>query len=148
MDVSPQDHSKYILVEDTPEPTLDDTTPPMEEETTLQAPCKDPQISLHALSGFSVPKTLKLSGCIKHRKVIILIDNDNTHDFIHRRVAKETPCYVHAIPNFQIMIINGSMMNCGGKCKNVKLQIDEYHVKSHMFSIEMGGCDVVLMEEW
>jgi hypothetical protein len=73
---------------------------------------------------------------------------DNTHNFIHRRVAKETHCYVHAIHNFQIMIANGGMMKCGGQCENVKLQMGEYHLKYHMFSIEMGGCDVVLGAEW
>jgi hypothetical protein len=120
----------------------------MDEENTLQAPCKEPQISLHALSSFLAPQTLKLIGYIKHHKVIVLIDSGNTHNFIHRRVAKETHCYVHPIPNFQIMIANGGMMKCGGQCENVKLQMGEYHLKTHMFSIEMGGCDVVLGEEW
>jgi hypothetical protein len=127
---------------------LKDTTPPTQEETTLQAPCEEPQISLHALSIFFAPQTLKLIGYIKNHKVIVLIDNDNTHNFIHRRVVKETHCYVHAIHNFQIMIANGGMMKCGGSCENVKLQMGEYHLKSHMFSIEMGGCDVVLCVKW
>jgi len=30
----------------------------------------------------------------------------------------------------------------------VRLQIGEDHLKSHMFVIEMGGCDVVLSVEW
>jgi hypothetical protein len=30
------------------------------EETTLQAPCEEPQISLHALSSFSAPQTLEV----------------------------------------------------------------------------------------
>jgi hypothetical protein len=28
------------------------------------------------------------------------------------------------------------------------LQIGEYHLKSHMFAIDMGGCDIVLGAEW
>jgi len=36
------------------------------------------------------------------------------------------------------------MMKCGGKCENVKLQMWDYQLKYHMFSIEMGSCDVVL----
>jgi hypothetical protein len=74
MDVSPQEHSEDTSIEDTPEPDLDDATPPMDEENTLQAPCEEPQISLHALSGFLAPQTLKLIGYIKHHKVIVLID--------------------------------------------------------------------------
>jgi hypothetical protein len=42
------------------------------------------------------------------------------------------------------MIANGGSMKCGGHCENVHLQIGDYHLKSHMFSIDMGGCDIVL----
>jgi hypothetical protein len=28
------------------------------------------------------------------------------------------------------------------------LQINDYHLKSHMFSIDMGGCDIVLGVYW
>jgi len=76
--------------------------------------------------------------------VIVLIDSVNTHNFIHRRMAKETHCYVCPISNFQIMIANGGMIKHGGWYENVKLQMDEYHLKTHMFGIEMGGCDVAL----
>jgi hypothetical protein len=39
-------------------------------------------------------------------------------------------------------------MKCGGHCENVCLQIGHYNLKSHMFSIDMGGCDIVLGVEW
>jgi hypothetical protein len=78
MDVSPHDYSEDILIEDTPKPTLEDTTLLMEDESPLQAPCEEPQISLHALSSFLAPQTLKLIGYIKHQKVIVLIDSGNT----------------------------------------------------------------------
>ena len=35
-----------------------------------------------------------------------------------------------------------------GYCENVKLQMGDYHMKTHMFSISMGGCDIVLGVEW
>jgi hypothetical protein len=39
-------------------------------------------------------------------------------------------------------------MKCGGCFENLCLQIGLYHLKSHMFSIEMGSCDSVLGVEW
>jgi hypothetical protein len=39
-------------------------------------------------------------------------------------------------------------MKCGGRCENVCLQIGQYHTKSHMFSIDIGGFDIVLGVEW
>jgi hypothetical protein len=46
------------------------------------------------------------------------------------------------------MIANGGSMKCGGRCENVCLQIGDYNLKSHMFAIDMGGCDIVLGAEW
>jgi hypothetical protein len=46
------------------------------------------------------------------------------------------------------MIANGGSMKCGGRCENVRLQIGQYHMKSHMFVIDMGSCDIALGAEW
>jgi hypothetical protein len=115
-----------------------DITPPSDP------PEVEPVISLNALTGFFAPQTLKLIVYIKHRKVIILVDSGSTHNFIHRHIAQETHFYIHAINNFQIMISSGGSMKCGGRCENVCLQIGDYHLKYHMFAIDMGGCDMVL----
>jgi hypothetical protein len=39
-------------------------------------------------------------------------------------------------------------MECGGSCENLYLQIGQYRMKSHMFAIDMGGCDIVFGVEW
>ena len=39
-------------------------------------------------------------------------------------------------------------MKCEGHCENVKLQMGDYNLKTHMFAINMGGCDIVLGVEW
>jgi hypothetical protein len=39
-------------------------------------------------------------------------------------------------------------MKCGGRCENVKLQMSDYHLKTHMFSIVMVGCDILLGVGW
>jgi hypothetical protein len=46
------------------------------------------------------------------------------------------------------MIANGGSMKCVGHCENVRLQISDYHLKSHTFSIDMGGCVIVLGAKW
>jgi hypothetical protein len=51
------------------------------------------------------------------------------------------------VHNFLIMIANGGMMKCGGRCENIKLQMGDYQLKIHLFSIDMGGCDIVFGAE-
>jgi hypothetical protein len=138
-DVSEEDvEAPLVLV--SPKPT--NITPPSDP------PEVEPVISLNCLTGFFSPQTLKLIGYIKHRKVIIFVNSGSTHNFIHRHIAQETNFYICAVNNFQIMIVNGGSMKCGGRCENVCLQIGEYHLKSHIFSINMGGCDIVLGAKW
>jgi len=108
----------------------------------------EPIISLNALTGFSTPQTLKLIGYIKHQKVIILVESGSTHNFIHCRISQETNFYICVVNNFQILIANSGSMKCGGCCENVCLQIGQYHMKSHIFSLDMGGCNIVLGVDW
>ena len=39
-------------------------------------------------------------------------------------------------------------MKCEVRYENIKLQVGDYHLKTHMFVTNMGGCDIVLGAEW
>jgi hypothetical protein len=80
--------------------------------------------------------------------VVVLIDSGRTHNFIHCKIVEDVNYFVLPISNFQILIANSGTMKCGGRCENFKLQMGDYHLKTHMFSIAMGGCDIVLGVEW
>jgi hypothetical protein len=142
------DISEDISKEDIETPLVFDSLETSDITSPSDPPEVEPVISLNALIGFSAPQTFKLISYIKHQKLIILVDSGSTHNFIHHCIAQETHYYIHAINNFQIMIANGGSMKCGGRCENVRLQIGDYHLKSHMFSIDMGGCDIVLGADW
>lgn len=109
---------------------------------------EEPVISLHALAGISSPQTLKIRGFIKHHPVVVLIDSGSTHNFIHQRVTEAVHCFVRAVSNFQVQIADGGTMKCKRRCENVKLQMGDYQLKTHMFAIHMSECDIVLGAEW
>ena len=92
-------------------PKIIDITPPSDP------PKVEPIISLNALIDFSAPQILKLIGYIKHRKVIILVDSGNTHNFIHRRIAQETRCYIHVVNNLQSWLPMVVLWNVAGAVK-------------------------------
>ena len=80
----------------------------------------------------------------KYLKFVVLVDNGNTHNFSSQCKAKELHCFVHPVNNFQILIANGGLMKCGGHFLNVKLKMGDYHLKIHMFVVDIGGRDIVL----
>lgn len=131
--------------ENAPEESLmeepEEHTIAQEEPETQQ---EEPLISLHPLVGMKSPQTLKIKGYIKHQPVVILTDSGSTHNFIHWRIADKVNCFIRPVSNFQILIANGGRMACGGRCENVKLEMADYHLKTHMFAIDMGGCDIIL----
>jgi hypothetical protein len=136
--------SEDISKEDVETPLVSESPQMTDIISPLDPPEVELVISLNALTGFSTPQTLKLIGYINHRKVIILAYSGSTHNFIHRHIAQETHCYIHAVNNFQIMISSDGSMKCGRRCENLHLQIGDYHLKSDMFTIDIGGCDNVL----
>ena len=46
------------------------------------------------------------------------------------------------------MISSGGTLPCNGKCRNVRISIEDYNLHSNMFSIPLGGCDVILGTQW
>eukprot|EP00253_Pinus_taeda_P029380 PITA_29380 len=121
---------------------------PLEEDNQKDNVSDEPIILLHALAGISSPQTLKIRGFIKHRPIVVLIDSGSTHNFIHQKVAEVVHCFVRAVSNFQVQIADGGTMKCEGHYENVKLQMGDYQLKTHMFAIHMGGCDIVLGADW
>lgn len=39
-------------------------------------------------------------------------------------------------------------MPCGGHFQNMILHLGDYHLKTHMFDIDVGGCDIVIRAKW
>eukprot|EP00253_Pinus_taeda_P033987 PITA_33987 len=105
-------------------------------------------ISCNVLAGITTPQTIKIEGQINKKKVIVLIDSRSTHNFIHCKVAKELNCFLYPSTECQVMVANGGMINCSGKCHNIKIFMGEYALTSPMLSIPMGGADVVLGVQW
>ena len=85
------------------EPSMEDISEqpmPVPDMVELATSTKEALISLHALSGVSTPQTLKIKGCIKYHHLVVLIDSDNTHNFINRSKAEFLHIFIHLIHNF------------------------------------------------
>ena len=78
----------------------------------------------------------------------MLIDSGSTHNFIHCKVAKELNCFLYPAPECQVMVANVGTINFSSKCHNIKLTMGEYVFNIPMFSIPMGGANVVLGVQW
>ena len=105
-------------------------------------------ISIQALSGILSLQMKKINSYIKHHALVRLIDSGSTHNFINRSMSKDIHYFIHLVNNFEILIVNGGMIKCVCCFENAKLQMGDYHLKTQMFSINIGGFYIVLGDEW
>jgi len=105
-------------------------------------------ISCNSFAGITTPQSLKIEGYIKKKTVIVLIDSSSTHNFIHCKIAKELNCFLYPAPKCQGKVANGGIINCFGKCHNIKVIMGGYVLNIPMFSIPIGGVDVILGVQW
>ena len=87
-------------------------------------------------------------GYFKKLPLTILIDFGSTHNFIDPQIAKQADSFVHSCSIFKFMVANGSTLPYKGKCCNVCISIGYYNLRSNMFVMPLGGCDVILGTQW
>jgi hypothetical protein len=138
----------YIDCEEEEEQEQEQETSQDENVEAISSKELNPMISCNALDGISTAQTLKIEGYIKKKKVIVLIDSSSTHNFIHYKLAKALNFFVYPLPEFQVMIVDGRIINCSRKSNKINLTMGEYVMNIPMISIPMGGADFVLGIQW
>jgi hypothetical protein len=107
-----------------------------------------PRISLATITCISQPQTLKLKGHIKNDNVTVLIDTGSTHNFLDINIARKLKLFVYPVPDMKVMVADGKKIENVGKCHKVKLQIQDFNLESELYTVPLGGVDVVLGVQW
>ena len=100
------------------------------------------------MTGISQPQTLKLKGHIKNENVTILIDTGSTYNFLDIGVARKLKLFVHPVVDMKVMIADSKKTEKVGKCHKVKQQIQEFKLESELYTLPLGGVDIVLGVQW
>jgi len=82
-----------------------------------------PHISLDVLKGTVRLNTLKINGKIDKTTVCILIDSDNTHNFLNTIIAFKLQYQLIAIKPMIMQATNGEKMVCQSMCKGLRLKM-------------------------
>ncbi|PNX92586.1 Ty3/gypsy retrotransposon protein, partial [Trifolium pratense] len=143
---------RYLLLILDPEEQLETVDqqiePATEPENSVTAEETYFQLSPQALTGQFSPQTLKFKGLLHGLPVTVLIDTGSTHNILQPRIASHLQIPFQPIPNFSVMVGNGSHIQCSGLCHNVPITLQNklFHIPFYLLPIE--GADVVLGMEW
>ena len=108
----------------------------------------EPEITLHALTGWTAPKTMRITAKICARDVIVLIDSGSTHNSISERMANLLRLPVVPTQPFTVRVANGENLKCQGRFEEVQIDLHGTIFSLTLYSLPLTGLDVVLGIQW
>ena len=120
-------------------------------ESSEEADCSEdfhPEISLHALSGLSAYKTMRVLAKIGPYEIVVLIDSGSTHNFISEKVASLLQLPVIPTDSFNVRMANGRPLQCQGRFENVHISLQGIFFILTLYALPLVGLDVVLGVHW
>lgn len=91
---------------------------------------------------------MRIGSWVRNRRVITLIDNGSTHNFINQDVAKKINLKVTPIDPFQVRVANGDRLTCSHIYKAVPIKLQGVGITADLYAIPLGGTDIVLGIQW
>lgn len=110
----------------------------------IDTPC----ISFHALMGRMVPSTLKLSGSIIGKEMIVLVDDGSMNNFIQSRLATHLNLTIQPSAHMRVTVSNGDALSCGSECLTVKLKLGAAIFDIDLIFLPIYNADLVLGVQW
>ena len=108
----------------------------------------EPEITLHALMGWTVPKTMRIVARIGAHDVVVLIDSGSTHNFISERMANLLRLPMVPTESFTVRVANGENLRCQGRFEEVQINLQGTIFSLTLYSLPLTGLDIVLGIQW
>ncbi|KAH9763048.1 hypothetical protein KPL70_001041 [Citrus sinensis] len=108
----------------------------------------EPEISLHALTGWTSPQTMRVTATIGSQHVMVLIDSGSTHNFLSERVARLIRLPVIPTKSFAVRVANGERLTCQGRFEEVQVNLQGITFSLTLYSLPLAGLDIVLGIQW
>jgi hypothetical protein len=106
------------------------------------------EISFHAMIGTDHPQTMCVIGQPKNKKVMLLIDGGNTHNFNDEAIVSKFGLSVNQEKKFQVMMVNQKKIDRVGQCQALTINIEGYPVITDFYILPITTCQLVLGVQW
>ena len=89
-------------------------------------------------------QTMKVEGLLNGHSIKIVLDSGSTHNFVDSKILKQWGYQAQTTRPFEVMIVDGGKVRSSGCCKAISLSLGGYECSVDLYSLPLGGCDVVL----
>ena len=138
---------QLLLLEGNSSPNKEDDIDEEIEEPAINEQT-EPEISFHTLTGWSTPKTMRITAKIRQHEVVVLIDSGSTHNFISEKVADMLHLSVVPTKPFTVKVANGTPLKCQGRFEHVHVILQGIPFSLTLYSLPLTGLDLVLGVQW
>ncbi|KAL6311349.1 hypothetical protein AAG906_025635 [Vitis piasezkii] len=129
------------------EGSIDDDLEGDIKEAKIDIP-SDPEISLHALTGWTTTKTMRVTAKIGTHDIVVLIDSGSTHNFISDKVAALLHLLVVPTTPFHVRVANDQPLKCQGRFDNIHILLQGIPFSITFYSLPLTSLDLVLGVQW
>jgi hypothetical protein len=105
--------------------------------------CKEPEISLNAISGSLGAKSMRLMGLLQHQQVSILVDSGSTHNFLDPAFLHKVQLPLTSTPFLRVKIADGTTVQSLRKVSSVTLKVQGHSISTSFYLIALLGYDIV-----
>lgn len=116
------------------------------EEATEELP--EPEITIHALTGWGSPKTIRIQARVNQQQMTALIDSGSTHNFISERAANRLNLKITPIKTFKVRVADGYPLQCRGSYQQVAVDLGGVSFVVDLYALPLTGLDMVLGIQW
>ena len=120
-----------------------------EEETEREGNREEElEVSIHALTRWSSPRTMWVAASIKSQPIVVLIDSGSTNNFLNEKVASTLWLLVVPTKSFTFHVANGERLTCQGRYGKVLIDLQAIQFSLTFYSLPLTGLDMVLEIQW
>ena len=108
---------------------------------------KQMDLSLFWAERLTQPNTMKSHGEVSGNRVLLLIDNGASHDFISSKFVQNWELQIKPTLSYSVRLGDGYKKGTSGCCRNVMVKLGDYTLKE-TYVFDLGAVDVILGVAW
>ncbi|CAA0810223.1 Unknown protein, partial [Striga hermonthica] len=114
----------------------------------IEAFDEEAEISMHAMARIRGPRTMRLPSWVKDRRVIVLVDNGSSHNFINADLSQKLNLPTTKIEPFDVRVANDERLQFTESFCKVPIKFQGVVVEADLYALPLVGPNVVLVVQW
>lgn len=105
-------------------------------------------MSMHAVTGEPAYETLKITGYVGNRPILILVDSGSSHNFLDAKLAKDLKCDTTKVSGFTVTVAYGNQVKGTEQRTNFTWKMQGKKFSADTMLLPLGEYDLILGAQW